>query len=103
LANTWTLTAANANAASPFCTFWFGATALTTPVELTAIGAAGCFARIDTSLGAFLAPIAGGASSLTVNVPATPALLAYALAAQATTYDGSAFASSNGLAAVVGN
>lgn len=103
LANTWTLTAANANAASPFCTFWFGATALPTPVELTAIGASGCFARIDTSLGAFLAPIAGGASSLTVNVPATPALLAYALAAQATTYDGSAFASSNGLAAVVGN
>ncbi|MFN9704437.1 MAG: choice-of-anchor I domain-containing protein, partial [Planctomycetota bacterium] len=103
LANSWTLTATNANAASPFCTFWFGATALPTPVELTAIGAAGCFARNDTSLGAFLAPIAGGASSLTGLVPATPALLAYALAAQATTYDGTAFASSNGLAAVVGN
>jgi hypothetical protein len=38
-----------------------------------------------------------------VTVPANAALLGYSLAAQATTYDGTTFAASNGLAAVVGN
>jgi hypothetical protein len=103
LASTWTLSASNVNLAAPFCTFWFGGSALSNPIELTAINAAGCFAHIDISLGAFLAPAAGGTSSYQVAVPASPSLLAYALTAQASTFDGAVFASSNGLAAVVGN
>ncbi len=103
LAGTWTLSATNANPAAPFCTFWFGGDALPAPIELTAIAAAGCFAHIDTDLGAFTAPINAGASSYPVTVPATPSLLAFALVAQATTYDGVSFASSNGLVGVVGN
>ena len=103
LASTWTLSASDANPAAPFCTFWFGANALPAAVELAAIGATGCFAHIDPDLGAFVAPINAGASSYLVTVPASPALLAYTLVAQATTYDGATFASSNGLAAVVGN
>jgi DNA-binding beta-propeller fold protein YncE len=103
LANAWTLDATNVAAGAPLCTFWFGATALAAPVELTALNAPGCFARIDATFGGFSAPAAAGASSYTVNVPATPALLAYSLTAQALTYDGVAFAASNGLAAVLGN
>jgi uncharacterized protein len=103
LASTWTLSASNVNPASPFCTFWFGTDALPAAIELTAIGATGCFAHIDTDLGAFIAPINAGTSSYPVTVPAVPALLALTLVAQATTYDGATFASSNGLAGVVGN
>ena len=103
LNNAWTLSASNASVNAPFCTFWFGAGALVAPVDLTALGAPGCFARIDTSFGAVLAPATGGASSYVIQVPATPALLTFAIAAQATTFDGSVFAVSNGLAAVVGN
>ncbi len=103
LASTWTLSASNVNPASSLCAFWFGQNALSVPVELTMINAAGCFAFIDGGLGAFLAPASAGASSYPVTVPAAPSLLAYALAAQATTFDGTTFASSNGLAAVVGN
>ena len=103
LASTWTLSASNVNPASPFCTFWFGENALAAPFELTAINAAGCFAHIEIGLGLFHAPTIAGTSSYQVTVPANPALLAYSLAAQATTFDGITFASSNGLAAVVGN
>jgi hypothetical protein len=103
LAGTWTLSATNVGAAATFCTFWFSAAALTTPVELTAIGASGCFAYIDGGLGAFASLASGGTSSYAVTVPANAALLGYSLAAQATTYDGTTFAASNGLAAVVGN
>lgn len=103
LGNTWTLTATNVQASAPWCTFWFGGQALPVGIELTAIGAAGCFAHVDPSLGAFLAPTAAGTSSYPVTVPALPALLAHALAAQATTFDGATFASSNGLVGVVGN
>lgn len=103
LAGTWTLAAANVSAMAPTCVFWFGAGALATPFDLASVGAPGCFARIDTSLGAVLAPAAGGASSYAISVPATPALLTFAVAVQATTFDGAAFAASNGLAAVVGN
>ena len=103
LANAWTLAAANVAAGAPFCAFWFGAAALAAPVELTALNAPGCFARIDTALGGFVSTVAGGASSFTVNIPATPALLSYALTSQATTFDGVSFAASNGLAAVLGN
>jgi len=103
LNNAWTLSASNVSANAPFCTFWFGAGALVAPVDLAVLGAPGCFARIDTSFGAVLAPATGGASSYVIQVPATPALLTFAVAAQATTFDGSAFAASNGLAAVVGN
>ena len=103
LASTWTLSASNVNPASSLCAFWFGQNALSVPVELTMINAAGCFAFIDGGLGAFLAPASAGASSYPVTVPAAPSVLANALAAQATTFDGITFASSNGLAAVVGN
>jgi hypothetical protein len=103
LGTAWTLSATNVAASAPFCTFWFGERALPAGVELAAIGAAGCFAHVDPALGAFVTPAAGGTSSFAVAVPAVPALLAYALAAQATTFDGAAFASSNGLVAVVGN
>lgn len=103
LANTWTLTATNANPAAPFCVFWFGSNALPVAIELTAIGASGCFAHIDAGLGGFGAPISAGASSYAVAVPAIPTLLALTLVAQATTYDGTTFAASNGLATVVGN
>ncbi|MBL8753444.1 MAG: choice-of-anchor I family protein [Planctomycetes bacterium] len=102
LAGTWTLSATNVNLAAPFCTFWFSASALVAPIELTVVNATGCFAYIDGGIGAFLSPAAGGASSFQVVVPANPALLAYSLAAQATTFDGSTFASSNGLVGVVG-
>jgi hypothetical protein len=102
LASTWTLTATNASAA-PFCTFWFGGPALTSAIELTAINAAGCFAYINPTLGALVAPINAGSSSFPVTIPAAPSLLAVSLTVQATTYDGTTFASSNGLVAVVGN
>lgn len=103
LGSTWTLTATNVPAGAPFCTFWFGEQALPSGVELTAIGAADCFAYIEPTFGALNAAAAGGSSTFPVTVPAAPALLAYVLAAQATTFDGVAFASSNGLVAVVGN
>lgn len=103
LGSTWTLTATNVQVGAPFCTFWFGEQALPSGVELTAIGAVGCFAFIDPALGAFVAPAAAASSSFPVTVPAVPALLAYALVAQATTFDGVTFASSNALVAVVGN
>ena len=103
LASTWTLTASGVQGSAPFCTFWFGEQALPFAVELAALGAAGCFAWIDPDLGAFAAPIGAGSSSYAVTVPAAPSLLAFSLAAQASTFDGSVFATSNGLAAVVGN
>ncbi len=103
LASTWTLAATNVSASAPFCTFWFGEQALPFGIELTVINAAGCFAYINPTLAAVLAPVTAGASSYLVNVPAVPALLAYSLTAQASTFDGTTFASSNGLVAVVGN
>lgn len=103
LGSIWNLTATNVSAAAPVCTFWFGTAALTTPIELTALGGPGCFAFLDTSLGGYSWPSASSTTSLPVPVPASPALLAYALCAQASTFDGIAFASSNALAAVVGN
>jgi hypothetical protein len=103
LGGTWNLTATNVSAAAPVCTFWFGTTALASPIELLALGAPGCFAFLDTNLGGYSWPAGGGTSTLPVPVPASPALLAYALCAQASTFDGVAFASSNALAAVVGS
>jgi DNA-binding beta-propeller fold protein YncE len=103
LGSTWNLLATNVAANAPFCTFWFGGDALPAGVELTAIGAAGCFAHIDPSLGAFVAAATAGTSNHAVAVPAVATLLGYSLVAQATTFDGITFASSNGLAAVVGN
>ncbi|MEZ6037024.1 MAG: choice-of-anchor I family protein [Planctomycetota bacterium] len=103
LASTWTLDATNVQAGASFCTFWFGEQALPAALELTALNSPGCFAYIEPSLGGFVAPIANGAASYPVTVPAVPALLAYALTAQVSTFDGSSFATSNGLAAVVGN
>ena len=103
LGNAWHLTTSAVPAGSPFCTFWFGDAALSSPVELTAIGATGCFAYINTNLGAFVAPAVAGSGNFTVTVPGTTALLAYSLTAQASAFTGSSFTTSNGLAAVIGN
>jgi hypothetical protein len=103
LGGTWMLTATNVPAGAPVCTFWFGEDALASRIELTAIGAPGCFAYIDPAIGAFTATAAAGSSAFPVTVPAVPALLAYVLAVQATTFDGVTFTSSNGLVAAVGN
>jgi hypothetical protein len=102
LASTWTLTATNVPLGALFCTFWFGEQALPSPVELAAIGSPGCFAHVDPTLGGLVAPTVGGSAMLAVAVPATPALLAYALVAQVSTFEQGVFATSNALAAVVG-
>lgn len=102
LGNTWTLTAGNV-AGNPLCVFWFGEQELLPAVELTAVGATGCFAYSDGSLGGFYAPVNAGTAAHLIAIPAAPALVGYALVAQVSTYDGTLFASSNGLAAVVGN
>jgi hypothetical protein len=103
LASTWTLSTTNVSPMASFCGFWFGENALSTPIELTVANAPGCFAWIDPNLAVVWSPVAAGASSHAVSVPALPALLAYSLVAQATAFDGATFTSSNAIAAVVGN
>jgi hypothetical protein len=102
----WQLTASSVDPASPFCWFWFGETVVSPGVDLTFIGAAGCFAYTNANLGAFLAPVASGSSTYTVSVPISPALLAYALAVQASAGSSSTavgLVTSNGLTGVIGN
>jgi hypothetical protein len=103
LGGTWNLTATNVPAGAGLCTFWFGRLALPASVELTAVGAVGCFAHIQPDLGAFVVPAAAGSGTFAVTVPSNPALLAYTLAAQASTFTNVALTTSNGLVAVVGN
>lgn len=107
IGSTWTLDATSvAQPGLPLCTFWFGDAALATPVELTSIGAGGCFAHINGNLGAFTVPVTAGSASYSIAVPSNPALLALSVSAQVTATGLPAmatFQSSNGLVGVIGN
>ena len=103
LGGPWTLVASNVPAPAPLSTSGLGDTALNPAVELTAIGAAGCFAHVDGNLGAFGVPVSSGAATYSIAVPNAPALLAYSLASQVSAFTGGNFTTSNGLVGVVGN
>lgn len=103
LGSSWDLMASNVPATAVLCTFWFGDTALNPAIELTAIGAAGCFAHVDGNLGGFGVPVNSGGATYSIAVPNDPALLAYSLASQVSAFTSGNFTTSNGLAGVVGN
>ena len=105
LGTNWLLTASSVDPASPFCLFWFGVTALNPGVDLSFIGATGCFAYTNANIGAFSAPVTSGSGTFTVSVPNNSALLAYALTVQASAASNSTaagFVTSNGLTGVLG-
>jgi hypothetical protein len=106
LGTTWQLTASSVDPASPLCLFWFGETAVNPGVDLSFIGAVGCFAYTNANLGAFFAPVTSGVSTFAVSVPNDPVLLAYALTVQASASSNSTavgLVTSNGLTGVIGN
>ena len=56
----------------PHCLFWFGEMAVNLGVDLSFIGAVGCFAYTNANLGAFLAPGAPVASDPKLGMPVVP-------------------------------
>ena len=83
----------------------FGDTAGDPGVDLTPVGAPGCFASTNANLTAFSALAAGGAATFSVSVPNDPALNGASLSVQATAstaLNSLTIATSNGLLGTFG-
>lgn len=105
LGSTWTLQGSGIEAVSSLAVFWFGDSALLSPLDLSGFGAAGCFAHTNGNIGAFSAPASGGSASYSVAVPSVPVLIGSQLFVQmsaASTATTVGFTTSNGLAGTIG-
>ena len=102
----WTLTTDNIQAGT-LSVFFFGDTNLDPAVDLTGLGAPGCFAHTNANLGYLLgSSVAGGSSSVTLTLPAVPALAGGQLVVQSTASSNNlalGFSTSNGLIATLGD
>ena len=102
----WVMWASPIDPASPLCVFWFGESATHPGIDLSFIGATGCFSYTNANIGAFLAPVANGNGLFAINIPTNSTLIGYALTVQASAASNSTaagFVTSNGLTGVIGN
>ena len=102
----WDLTVDNVDSASPFAVFAFGNTAVNPGFDLGVIGGAGCSVYTNANLNAFIRPLTGNSSTLSVLIPNLSNLLGATGTAQAagfTPLNALGFATSNGLSIVIGN
>jgi hypothetical protein len=80
LGSSWDFTTTAIDPVSPLAITFFGLTATTIP--LTPLGAPGCSAHVDTLLTSLGAASVGGSATVSIVVPAAPALTGFALTAQ---------------------
>jgi len=104
LGSNWTLTNTGVDPISPVTFTFVGMTS--TLVDLTSFGAPGCFCYVDNLVVRYVAAVVAGQSTVTVPIPAVPALAGLQLRAQTlafSTANAGGFASSDGLEGTVGN
>lgn len=103
---TFTLTATNVHASSPVGLMFFGDQQVSPPIDLGSLGAPGCSAHTNANLASFTFPVTSGSGSVSLTLPANPALVGVSLTSQAAAFT-PAFAlglsTSNGVAWTVGN
>jgi hypothetical protein len=106
LGGNWTLQTDHIQT-GPFSVFFFGDTLLDPAVDLTSIGADGCFAHTNANLTSLLGSVpAGGSSSLTIALPVDPAIAGAQFTIQSTAASNnlsSGFSTSNGITATIGD
>jgi DNA-binding beta-propeller fold protein YncE len=106
LGTSWMLNAGAIEPGSSVCLFWFGNNVINPGVDLSVIGAPGCFGYTDGNLGAYSAPVTAGSSTFSVAVPNNLALIGFALTAQVSAASSTTpanFTTSNGVTGTIGN